>query len=199
MTEQLPQYLDVLVGGLIGFLSSIGALAATRWMDRKGKLKIFCKRTNDEGFAWGFHKDDSARTLCFAVPLDIELMNTSNTTRVIRDVQMRLYRRNTEVFQMKQIDGAVITHTKGSETTTKEKTFGTKNSSYSFVLPPRSIQKQSCEYMLIPSSLANAEFDEIRISFYNEKGKLICKSLAKYNGDWAAREEEPDQDWIELK
>lgn len=197
MLDLLSPHTGTIIGGVIGFASSIGILAVTRWWDRRGKLKIFCKRTNDENLCWGFHVD-SYSVLSFLVPLNYELMNTSNTTRVIRDVQMLLYSKGKEVLRMKQIDRGTHTTTRGKEiVNTKEIAFGANNSSYSFVLPPRSIQKTRCEYMLI-SSTNKEQFDEIRIAYNNEKDRRIIKHLAWYSGDWKVREETVDQEWIEL-
>lgn len=80
---------STLIGAAIGFLSSVGIIIVERLFDRSGKLKIFAKvvyhRTN-ENRTWGFHS--GAEGLIFGVPLWLEFENTSNTTRVIRDVNL---------------------------------------------------------------------------------------------------------------
>lgn len=197
---QIAPYIGTIIGGIIGFTSSIGVLIITRALDRRGKLQIFCKRTNDGDFPWGFHRDKTGQ-ISFIVPLDFELMNTSNTTRAVRDVQMLLYNKKKQVVRMVQIDKATST-TKKNNVVSKvdEHAFGAKNNSYSFVLPPRSIQKVKCEYMLLsPSGSNEITFDELRIAYYSENNKLINKHLCWYRGDWSARKEPADQEWIMLK
>ena len=95
----------VIVGAVIGFLGSIIVLIVERILDRKGKIQIYYRRTNQRGMngiGWGFNRNTDGR-MSFIVPVVFELQNTSNTTRVIRDVSLLLYSGNAFVGKMYQI------------------------------------------------------------------------------------------------
>lgn len=84
----MDTYIGTLIGGLIGFLSSLGVQIAMRALDRKGKLSFY-SRINSSFFPdWGFFSADGKIT--FVVPLELECQNTSNVTRVVRDVSLSL-------------------------------------------------------------------------------------------------------------
>lgn len=66
--------------------------------------------------------------------------------------------------------------------------FGGVNNSYSFVLPPRSIQKVKCEFLLsIPNSeIGKYLFDKIDLKYYDEKTmkNIWNKGLQKVDEEW---------------
>lgn len=197
--EALTPYIGVIVGGLIGFLSSIGAQLVIRWIDRRGNIRVYCKRTNAGSMSWGFH--DMGTEIWMYVPLDIELQNTSNTTRVIRDFLMAAYKDGSLVFRCYQTDGLTSTKYSGAEITDKErKEFGDKNHSYSFVLPPRSIQKQSLGFAYLSSKASSKDkrFNEMRVEFFDERDRRFSYHLVDIEGDWEPRKEKADIAWIPL-
>lgn len=60
---------------------------------KKGKLNIFYRFSYQKGMngeTWGFEETPNGGK-CFVIPIVFEFQNTSNTTRVIRDVSMHLY------------------------------------------------------------------------------------------------------------
>lgn len=93
-------YIGTLIGGLIGFLSSLGVQIAMRTLDRKGKLSFYSRINSSFLQDWGFFSADGKIT--FAVPLELECQNTSNVTRVVRDVSLSLWRDGVEVSRMRQ-------------------------------------------------------------------------------------------------
>lgn len=197
----LEQVILLLVGGMIGFLSSIGMYIVERFVDRKGRIKVyyrFINHKNDQK-SWGIR--DHGQEVALLIPAVFELQNTSNSTRVIRDLNAELYDGKSFVAKMIQIECSVNTHTSGgkvkSETT---EAFGTENGSYSFVLPPRSIQKQRVEFLLrIPKEeTEKKQFNRIDISYYDEMDKKHSY-IAKLGLDgWNMTGQVADNEWILL-
>lgn len=199
--DWIQPHIGTIVGGCIGLLSSLLVLWITRWSDRRGKLIIFCKRTNAQNNPWGF-KDDGSGLVCLFIPLDVEIMNTSNVNRLIRDFSLSAWRNGTRVFKAKQLDRMTnTTKTKDDFFETSEKQFGSKNSSYSFIAEARSVHREKYAFAFATgnSNVAQYQFDEIRIEYSDEKGKIWQLTLAKYAGNWEVRDEKPDEEWIELK
>ena len=192
----------VIVGAALGFLASILTIIVQRALDRSGKLNIFYRLTNSRGFhgGWGFEKDCSGK-VDFSVPVVYEIQNLSNTTRVVRDVSVLLYKDNNFVEKMIQLDHLEITHKKGKEITGKDDFyFGTDKGSYSFVIPPRSIARQECEYLSIidKDKVLNGYFNNIRIRYYDEKNREKIYRIRDIEFQ-ELKTYEIDKDWIILK
>lgn len=194
----------VLVGAVIGFVGSIIVMLAERALDKKGAIQIFYRRTNQRGMkrcGWGFDEYTDGR-LGITIPVVFEVQNTSNTTRVIRDVSLLLYSGNTFVGKMFQSSGKHITTRTGGEITgTRDYMFGAEKGSYSFVLPPRSIQRQECEYcyVIYPNEREEKVFDTIIARYYDERNKAHAFKFMSIDKVWTKAYFEPDEDWCMLE
>ena len=195
----MEQYLGTIVGGFIGFVSSMGTILVSRLFDRIGKVKIYCKRTNAREHCWGFWGHENYMT--FVLPMDFEFANTSNRVELLRDLSVDIYANGVPLLRMRQGEGAVHTRTVNGVVESEEAvSFGGDNSSYSFALQPRSIQKQKCFFFLNANKagMKALQFDEIRLSFYDEKDRRHCYPIAPINGDWRYREMDADSNWIKV-
>ena len=194
----------VLVGAVIGFLGSIIILIVERSLDKKGTIQIFYRRTNQRGMkrsGWGFDESGDGR-LFLTIPVVFEIQNTTNTTRVIRDVSLLLYAGNTFVAKMYQSAGKHITHRRNGEITGEQDyKFGTEKGSYSFVLPPRSIQRQECEYsyVIYANEQKDKCFDTIIARYYDEQNKVHAFKVMRIDNAWAKKYFDPDEEWCVLK
>lgn len=204
MNEVILDTIPVVIGALIGFGASIATVIIGRLLDRQGKINIFYRITyqaNMGGISWGFGTDSTGK-LFFSVPIDFEFQNTSNTTRVIRDVSVILFHGNSEVVKMEQIDLITTTHSKNSiEPRIENEFFGAEKGSYSFVLPPRSIQRQKCEYVLCvqESEIQEMAFDQINLQYYDEQNKKHIGFLRRIADCWREQEFAVDEDWVLLE
>lgn len=193
----------VLVGAIIGWLLSLATIVVQRHMDQKGKLYIFYKfkvQKDTGGHGWGFEKDRDGN-LCLTIPVAFELQNTSNATRVIRDVSLLLYRDNQLIGKMTQINYMQnITRTNGVAIKGSEYHYGTEKGSYSFVLDPRSIQRQECHYTykIAPSEKADKSFNRLVVRYYDEKNKAHLFQAKDISNSWDIKLFNPDEEWILL-
>lgn len=194
----------LILGAVLGFVASIFTMFAQRWLDKKGKLNIFyrfCYQKNGRGESWCF-EDSTNGQKHFTIPIVYEFQNTSNTTRVIRDVSLLLYNGNSLVAKMLQLDHLHTTKRRGSEITEeKDLYFGTDKGSYSFVLEPRSIQRQECEYMHIidKTDIENNMFDTIVLRYYDERNRAKSYTIRRVNGNWERKHFEADEEWLLVK
>ena len=162
LSEIELQLLFAGMGGLIGFLSSIGTVLVSRIIEQQGKIKIhykivFSKYGNHH--TWGFRSNRNE--MIFEVPLWVELQNTSNVVRVMRDFNILLF------CEGKQIGQMVQTNKIGAGD--NEEILGNEGS-YSFVLAPRSIKKYDLHFSIKQNEI-NISFDEIRLSYYDENDR----------------------------
>lgn len=194
------EILYVLVGAVIGFLGSIIVLLAERALDKKGTIQIFYRRTSQCGMSrsgWGVDKSGDGR-LYLTIPVVFEIQNTSNMTRVIRDVSLLLYSGDTLVGKMYQAPGIHITdRINGEITAEKDYKFGAEKGSYSFVLPPRSIQRQECEYLYIIQTNEKEEksFNKVVVRYFDERNRSHIFNFLSIENGWEQKYFEPDTDW----
>ena len=203
LTIDWNEIIYVLIGAAIGFVGSILVLLAERALDKKGNIQIFYRRTNQRGMnrsGWGFDRSEDGRLL-LTIPVVFEIQNTSNTTRVIRDVSLLLYQGNTVVGKMYQSAGKhVRTRTGNKVTGEKDYSFGAEKGSYSFVLHPRSIQRQECEYCYVICENEKDEkyFDTIIARFYDERNKAHTFKVMSIEKAWETKYFDPDEEWLIL-
>ena len=81
----------IIIGAAIGFISSVGTTIVAELIKRQGQVKLYYKivysKIHDRR-TWGFYNGSDG--LIFEVPLWIEVQNTSNAVRVIRDINICL-------------------------------------------------------------------------------------------------------------
>ena len=183
----MDTYIGTLIGGLIGFLSSLGVQIAMRALDRKGKLSFYSRINSSFLQGWGFFSADGKIT--FVVPLELECQNTSNVTRVVRDVSLSLWRDGIEVKRMRQTQGIYNEHKHNGKIESRDSfALGDVNGSYSLVVPPRSIKKMNCFFTCgQEQNIQDIAFDEIRISCYNECDYLYRSQLIEFDGNCKER------------
>lgn len=190
---------DTLIGGFIGFFSSFVIMLITRWLDRKGKLRIYAKRTAiDEERKWGFHEEGGQSLL--VVPLKLEFQNTTGRSLVVRNVDVVPYRKGKDVARTVQIEYKEIEQTVGRKVTeVKTSEYGEEDAhnSYSFTLPPNSIVNKKCLFCLKHENVP--DFDELRLDYFDERDRRISLHIGEIAGDWKPLEFEPDLDWMLLK
>ena len=193
----------LVIGAAIGLVASLATTVIQNHLDQKGKLNIFYKFITPKGAkqpGWGFRNRGDGH-IYFSVPVVFELQNTSNTTRVIRDVSLLLYRNNQLIGKMAQIEYWESTMRVNGEITKKsEFYYGGDNSSYSFVLSPRSIQKQKCHYSykICPSEKVDKTFDRVLIRYHDERNKAHYFIVKDICGNWEEQTFAPDTEWFLL-
>ena len=184
-------WLSTIIGAAIGFLSSIGIIFVQRLFDRVGNLDFFAKVVYDRStgsYTWGFYKN--ADGVFLKVPLWIEIQNLSNSTRIIRDINLLLVSKGKELVTMIQSNRADIKN--------QEIFLFANGGSYSLSLGGGEIKKIECHFLLKASPDIPA-FDEIYLRYYDEKCRVHKFSLGHVEGDWIEKEFPRSGEWIKLK
>lgn len=190
------EILLVIIGAVLGFALSIITTLVNKVIDKHGKLHLFYKLVYQKSTGKKARIDSQGGETYLTIPLYFELQNTSNTARVIRDVCLYLYNNGNKVAKMNQIQ-----YTRDSTTQEIKNTFGGEKNSYSFVLPPLSIQKQECEflYKVSTSKIEELPFDEIRFSYYDEKNRIMDCLFYKAEQGWKGIDFNYENEYFELE
>jgi len=180
----------ILIGAGISFCSSVGILLLTRFIQQSGKVKVYSKIVYNKilsNMTWGFRVNEQSGKMFFDIPVWIEILNTTDKTQVIRDFHMLLCQDGKALKKMTQINRVneeVISN----------------NGAYSFVLPPRSIQKFECYFSIERTELhGNEKFDEVKASYFNCKDKQCFFHFKDVDNCWEISSNKIDGDWILLK
>lgn len=205
MSEFREEIVLVLLGAFIGLVSSLVILVAERWLNQKGKLFIYYRISYQKGInskkSWGFFEDYNGE-YSFIIPVVYEIQNTSNTTKVVRDVGLYLYNDTDLISKMTQLDQIHITTRKGKEITCeKDVYFGAEKGSYSFVIEPRSINRFECEY-IFKSSIKEIDvhaFNKIVLHYYDERNRCKKFFIRDVNECWRIKDYQADEEWILAK
>lgn len=194
----------LILGTILGFATSVATIIIERFLDKNGKLNIFyrfCYQKTGRRESWCFEDSGDGRKY-FTVPVVYEFQNTSNTTRVIRDVSLLLYNGDKFVAKMLQLDHLHTRTRKGKEVTEeKDLYFGADKGSYSFVLEPRSIQRQECEYLHIVDfpDVETNRFDTIKLRYFDERNKEKVFTIRSVDGCWTMKYFDADDEWLLVK
>lgn len=186
----------VVIGAILGFALSITATIVNKAIDKYGKMRIFYKLVYQKSTGEKARLYTNGEYTFLTIPLYFELQNTSNTARVIRDVCLYLYNNGKQVEKMIQIQC-----TRDSDTKEIKNSFGGEKNSYSFVLPPLSIQKQECEfcYKVPTSKIGEFAFDEIRFAYFDEKNRVMECLFCKAEQGWDGIDFNYENEYFELK
>lgn len=195
---------SLITGALIGFLSSSGTLLLERLIDKVGGIKIYYKfiYLKNSDHSWYIGEKENKTGYILIIPAVFEFQNNSNTTRIIRDLDIELYNKKEPIKRMVQIEYTEFTATSnGKKTEQSTSNYGGDMRSYSFVLPPKSIQKQKCEFAYsMPKECAEQyAFDTLMITYYDEKNKKHVFPAKTNLSGWKTAYHKADSDWILLK
>lgn len=178
----------LLVGGGIGFVSSIGTVIVTNWLNKMGKVRLYAKMVYSRipGWkSWGFYQTDG--DIIFQIPLWLEIQNTSKKTRVIRDVNIDLVSQGKFITSMMQSNEIKLGE--------NIDLFGTEDA-YSFVAEPLCIKKYKCQFIIKKSEIkGNPEFNEIRLSYFNERDQKKSYQLRYIKDCWKPGPLDLDTGW----
>lgn len=183
--------ISAIVGAIISILTSFCNKLIERHLDNKGKVAIYRKVVyiKNDGRSMGIYQDKNDYS--FVVPLWIEVHNSKNASQIIRDFSVCIYSEGKMIAKMNQINY------QKSELSDNLNYYGNKGS-YSFLIPENSIERFDLLFVLKKSD-CNHKFDEIKITYYNNKNELVVKKFKEIKSSWDPKEIDVDKDWVELK
>ena len=190
----------VILGAVLGFGLSFLTTIINHQLDRHGKLLLYYKHITMELVPPNITFIPENSNYNLIIPLYFEFQNTSNTPRVIRNINLYLYNKGELVDKFQQEPCVEI----GNEKSKEYYNYGNEKSSYSFTLPSTSIQAQECFflYTIHNSKVSEKSFDEIRFAYYDEKDRKNESLFLKVPDGWNTKQlyEEKDKDeFVKLK
>ena len=171
-----------LVGSFIGFLLQV---IVSSVLSNRGKVKIYIKSVYHKisSMPWGF--EDSASGMIFTVPLWIEIHNTTAKKQIIRNLNLVLYKNNSQVAKMTQMNY----YEKSNQTF-----FYGENGAYSFLIDAYEIKRFELFFVTYKKEVSD-DFDEVRISYFDSKDKYHEFKIFEISEPWIISKNKTDDDW----
>ena len=171
-----------LVGSFIGFLLQV---IVSNILSNRGKVKVYIKSVYNKinHQPWGF--DTTVTGLIFAVPLWMEIHNTTAKKQIIRNLNLVLYKEDKQVVKMTQINH----YEKSSQTF-----FYGENGAYSFLIDSFEIKRYDLFFAIYQKEV-DGDFDEVRISYYDSKDKFHEFKIFEISEPWIVSKKKIDNDW----
>lgn len=192
----------IVIGAVLGFVLSIITTLVNKVIDKHGKIHLFYKFAYQKGTMLKAGFISNCGETYLIIPLYFEFQNTSNTSRVVRDICLYLYKDGKQIAKMIQIQCSKGIKSMGGEVISEiTNNFGGEKNSYSFMLSPLSIQKQECEffYKVPTSKIDEYSFDEIRFSYFDEKNQVMECHFCKAEHGWNSINFNYEDKYFELK
>ncbi len=197
-----PDLQSAIVSGGIGLLGAvIGALAvlASTWLAKKlqttGRVSLFAKMVYSKSSvdkACGYYQCQTGPGLYLRIPLWLDIVNTSGISRIVRNVNLYAYSKGKEIAAFTQIqrvgngDSAIALG---------------DNEAYTFVIPANGARRFDVEFILKETELTSdkKEFDEIMLSYFDEKNCVHTFSLIHIDFCWIVKQIPMQKQWIALE
>lgn len=183
-----------LSGAVIGALATLIATCLTRKLQTSGKVTLFARMVYSKSSvdkACGYYPCQTEPGLYLRIPLWLDIVNTSGVSRIVRNVNLYAYSGKKEIASFTQIqrigDGESAISLGNNE-------------AYTFVIPPNSACRFDVEFILKERDLSSdeKEFDEIIISYFDEKNRIHAFHLINIDFCWAVKKIPMKKEWIAL-
>lgn len=183
-----------LSGAVIGALATLIATWLTRKLQTSGKVSLFAKMVYSKSSvdkACGYYPCQTEPGLYLRIPLWLDIVNTSGVSRIVRNANLYAYSGKKEIASFTQIqrigDGESAISLGNNE-------------AYTFVIPPNSACRFDVEFMLKETELSpdGKEFDEIVLSYFDEKNRIHAFHLINIDFCWIEKKIPMEKQWIAL-
>ncbi len=183
-----------LLGAIIGAIASL----ATTWLNKKvqssGKVSLYAKIVHSRGEinrSWGYYRSSNKPGLFMQVPIWFDVCNTCGIPRILRNVNLYAYAGKNEIASFTQIqrigdgDDAIL--------------LGDKES-YTLVIPENCARRFDMSFILYEQELPpdKKEFDELILTYFDEKNNIHAFRFAKPNHCWVEGALKIEKQWITL-
>ncbi len=187
-----------LLGSMIGAAASLLAVFISNNLQKHGKISLHAKivgsKVEKEHRTWGYRQTDQG--LSFHIPLWLDICNTSNVSRIVRNVNLCIVKKRTIVQEFTQFQG------NGIDSREPNTVIIGNEGAYSFVIPANSVLRVEVEFGIKKNELqpADREFDSVYLTYFDEKDCLNLFFLVDVpKPQWVTGELPRPKRWKTLK
>lgn len=166
-----------LLGAVIGVAGSLSTVFLTKAVQKHGKITLHARivgsRIDAAHRTWGYIQ--TKQGIAFHVPLWLDICNTSDVSKIVRNVNLCIVKDRTIVADFTQFQG------NGTDPREPNTTIVGNAGAYSFVVPPNSVLRTEVEFGIKKSDLQpeDQEFNSVYLTYFDEKDCLKVFFLEK--------------------
>lgn len=185
---------SALLGAIIGAFATIASIWVNKKVQSSGNVSLYAKivySKEKNSRPWGYYRSELKSGLYMLVPIWLDVCNTCGVSRIIRNINLYAYTGKEEVAAFTQIQRI------GNDE--KAIILG-DNESYTLVIPANSACRFSLTFILHEQDLPPDKklFDEIILTYFDEKDKIKAFYFAKPNKYWVEGPLGIEKRWITL-
>lgn len=182
---------NVLIGAGIAFISGVLMPFIQRKFDEHGKLDVYCKVVADSLTERQVIFQNEHGIYQYPIPLHIELQNRKHCIRVARDICLSGYLNGKETLRWNQV--------LKTATQTRNRVLGNAGA-YSTMIEEMGIVHLDCEFYaeIHQGEEVKKRFDEIRLTYYNEKGKKVSYPLIRLDDCYKPQVLPIQSNWLDV-
>lgn len=183
-----------LTGAVIGACATLLSVWLTKKLQTSGKVSLFAKIVHiptGSHQAWGYYTSEREQKLYMAVPLWLDVCNTSGISRILRNVNLSAYFDKKEIASFKQIQ-----RSGDGESAIR---FG-ENEAYTVVVPANSAKRFEMLFILHEMDLPPEakDFDKLILTYFDEQNRIRSFHLAAIEQCWVEGALPEQKAWITL-
>lgn len=166
-----------LLGAVIGVVGSLSTVFLTKAVQKHGEITLHARivgsRIDAAHRTWGYIQTN--KEVSFHIPLWLDICNTSNVSKIVRNVNLCTIKNRTIIADFTQFQGTGIDPQDPNTITIANA------GAYSFVVPPNSVLRTEVEFGLKKDDLLpeDQDFDSIYLTYFDEKDCLNIFFLEK--------------------
>lgn len=193
--QQLIPTISALLGAVVGSAATLLSNLIYKKIQESGRIALYVRIVHSLSGAhrtWGYYLIPGEDTnLTFHIPIWLEITNTCGTTRILRDINLYVYRDGKELASF----------TQSQHLGNKEKYTLGQNGAYTVVVPEKSSCRFDMEFFVHQDELSkdNQNFDEIVLGYYDEKDRFHKYHVIGVQKCWVCGALERPKVWIPLK
>lgn len=184
-----------ILGSIIG---SVSTVLLTKMVQKHGKITLHAKivgsRIDNAHRTWGYRQ--IGQWVSFHIPLWLDICNTSDVSKVVRNVNLCIVKNRTIIADFSQFQGNEIDPKK------PDAIILGNAGAYSFVIPPNNVLRTELEFGIKKNDLRpeDQDFDSIYLTYSDEKDCLQVFFLEKIpSPQWVIGELPKSRQWKTLK
>jgi hypothetical protein len=185
----------VLIGGIIGLLSSLLTTWFSWKLENDGNIKVYCRIVGSsiDHKEFGVYCSEEDEKY-IRVSIWVDMFNTSGLPKFIRDFNVIAFDGVKGIMPFMQIQASGL----GKET---QHNLG-NNQMYSFIIEPHSVKRYETELMLKEKDIKNKDrrITSLKTRYYDEKDQRIECVLYRFkkNDVWKVQLFDYEKEWIKI-
>lgn len=194
------------VNMLTGLITGLFCPVLLNKLNSVGNVKTYIKLVYTKSkvfkYNYGFYTDGNEEDAYMYIPMWVDLLNNTRTSKIVRNISLYAYMDNEEIAEFNQVPRLEDKDANGDGKI--EIILLGNNEIYSFVIPEKSLVRANLEFILYKNKIESEQknFNKIVLTYSDEKDRLHAFEFLNIRDCWKIGDIEKSKEektWIKLK